>query len=212
MLRVYVIVLSSIVLSACSVFGVRSGTEETRFEVVERIGDRVEIRRYEPRLVAEVTVASAGKDDSSNSAFRILAGYIFGGNKARRDIAMTSPVEIRGESVEIAMTAPVEITDPESDTMTMRFFLPASISLDDAPTPDDDRVRIFAVPEALVAAVKYSGSRSDSAFNRERVVLLEELAASKWSPVTDPVGLYYDPPWTIPFLRRNEVAVGVVGG
>ena len=208
--RLCLTIALSLALSGCSVFGVRSGTEQTKYEVVDRVLDSVEIRRYETRLAAEVTVAANSEDDPANSAFRILARYIFGANRARSDIAMTSPVEIQGEPVEIAMTAPVEMTKPEAEQMTMRFFLPASITLENAPQPDDDRIRIYALPASTVATITFTGLRTDTAFQRERAELLKTLGKSDWRPTDEPVGLYYDPPWTIPFLRRNEVAVTVV--
>jgi len=95
---------SALLLGACSVIGVRSGTEEPRFEVLERRGE-VEIRRYAPRLAAATTVAAPSEDAARSEGFRRLAGYIFGGNHGRTKIAMTAPVAQASER--IAMTVPV---------------------------------------------------------------------------------------------------------
>ena len=62
--------------------------EEPSFEIIAEFGD-FEVRRYETYLVAEVDVASG------NSAFRTLAGYIFGDNSESTKMAMTAPVESR---------------------------------------------------------------------------------------------------------------------
>ena len=100
--------LSGVLLAACSVIGVRAGTEEPKYDVVARQGtgaSEVEIRRYAPRLAAETTVAAASETAARSEGFRRLAGYIFGGNRGQAKIAMTAPVAQSPEK--IAMTAPV---------------------------------------------------------------------------------------------------------
>jgi hypothetical protein len=212
--------------SALAVFGIRSVYEQPRYEVVERIGP-VEVRRYAPRLAAETTVAPASEDEGRNEAFRILAGYIFGGNHEKADIAMTSPVAA-GAGRDIAMTAPVEtraggraqemeMTAPDAaagtaDGVTMRFFLPGKITRDNAPVPNDPRVRIVAVPEETIAALTFSGRGTKAALDAKTRELRGALAGSSWRAAEEPYALFYDPPFTIPFLRRNEVAVRVTRG
>ena len=126
--------LGSLLLSACSVFGIRSGTEEPPHSLVERVGD-VEIRHYDARIAAETTV-SGDAYAARGEGFRRLAGYIFGGNQGRARIAMTAPVAqsgaIAGER--IAMTAPVAQA-AAGDGAVIRFFLPAGFT--DAPTPSE---------------------------------------------------------------------------
>lgn len=117
-------IVTSILQGAAGVVGVRSGTEEPRFEVLERIGETVEVRRYGPRLAADVTVA-ADEMAARSAGFRRLARFIFGANRARDTIAMTAPVTVApgadgpdggratsgssGSSARIAMTAPVTV-------------------------------------------------------------------------------------------------------
>ena len=144
-----------------------------------------------------------------NAAFRILADYIFGANQASTRIEMTAPVEVEPDSVEIAMTAPVETSTSDGKRLSMRFFLPAKFSLETAPRPGDDRVRLVEVPGDTVAALRYSGLRDDERDRLKRAALLEVLAQSDWRSTADPVAYYYDPPWTLPFLRRNESVVSV---
>lgn len=81
-------------------------TEEPAFSVVVQEG-AFEVRDYPALVAAEVSVAG-GRDEASNAGFRLLAGYIFGGNTRRQSIAMTAPVvQERATSGTIAMTAPV---------------------------------------------------------------------------------------------------------
>jgi len=195
---------SFILLSACSVVGIRSGTEQPRYSVVARLGDDLEIRRYDPRLAAETTLDTAG-EDGRNQAFRRLAGYIFGGNHARSEIAMTTPVETRaGQS--IAMTAPVET---DGATGVMRFFLPAGLALDTLPLPDDPAVRLTEVPAQTLAVLSFSGARDADTLSERQRDLLARLEPTAWRASGAPSAFLYDPPWTLPFLRRNEVVVAV---
>lgn len=197
--------LSSVFLSACSAVGIRSGYEQPPYQIVGR-RDGLEVRRYGARLVAEVTVDGAAEPDARSQAFRLLAGYIFGGNRARTDVAMTASVAIERRPQQIAMTTPVE-TAATGDRLTMRFFLPRRLTLDTAPVPDDPRVQLRVVPGETLAVLRFSGSADEGGVRRAE--LLRALDGSPWRATGDPVALFYDPPWTIPYLRRNEVAVQV---
>ena len=169
----------------------------------------MEVRRYGPRLVAEVTVDGSDERAARSEAFRLLAGYIFGGNRGKVDVAMTSPVAVARGKQQIAMTSPVE-TAAAGDRLTMRFFLPSRLTLDTAPQPDDPRVRLRVVPGETLAVLRFSGFADDT--GARRAELLRALDGSPWRPTGDVTAMFYDPPWTIPFLRRNEVAVPVAPG
>jgi effector-binding domain-containing protein len=191
------------ILSSCSVFGIRSGSEQLSYTVIEKIGT-AEVRQYPSRLVAEVNDI---KDD--NEAFMLLFRYISGQNSSNQNVAMTTPVQVDKESMKIAMTTPVEKSNTTNNTVSMRFFLPRSFNVSSAPKPNDPRIKIISLPEEKFAAVTYSGSSSKERFQSERDGLLKILAGSKWKPVTPASFLGYDPPFAIPFLKRNEVIVKV---
>jgi hypothetical protein len=150
----------------------------------------------------------AKANNAMNEAFFILAGYIFGGNRQKRDIAMTAPV-VSGRGKAIAMTAPVALAGDDSSALTMRFFLPATIRSDNAPEPNDPRVRLVEVPEETVAALRFTGTWGAAAIEARGRKLVLRLRDSRWSPIGKPFTQLYDPPFTIPWLRRNEVAVRV---
>jgi len=195
--------LGALLVSACSVVGIRSGTEEPRYEVTGRIGP-AELRTYAPRLAAETLVPGTA-EAARGEGFRRLAGYIFGGNAGGARIAMTAPVaQAPGER--IAMTAPVSQT-PAAEGWSIRFFLPADLS--DPPAPRDARVRIVTVPAETVAVLRFSGVATEAAVAAQRERLLALLVPSGWAPSGPSVTWFYDPPWTLPPLRRNEVAVPV---
>ena len=200
--------LGTLFVSACSVVGIRSGTEEPHYDVVERVGE-AELRAYAPRLAAETVVAGSA-EAARGEGFRRLAGYIFGGNAGGSRIAMTAPVAQAdaGAGQRIEMTAPVAQAPAGAAGWSIRFFLPADIA--DPPAPRDARVRIVTVPGETVAVLRFSGIASEGAIADQRGRLLGLLAPSAWAPAGAPVTWFYDPPWTLPPLRRNEVAVPVV--
>lgn len=212
MLRLAVTVAAASLLAGCSFFGVRSGTEQPRYEVVEDLGEAVEVRRYGPRLAAEVEVEATDAEEGRNAAFRILAAYIFGENRAAQEIAMTAPVEVAGEGREIAMTAPVETATDGSGRLKMRFFLPSDLTEASAPRPTDPRVRILTVPAQTLAVRRFTGGRGAAAVEAEEARLRAALEGVGWRPVGEAVAFFYDPPWTLPFLRRNEVVLPVKDG
>ena len=201
--------LGSILISACSVVGVRSGTEEPPFTVLER-SDGIEVRQYGVRVAAETTVEAA-EVAARGEGFSRLAGYIFGRNAGSARIDMTAPVaqggagsDARGEM--LAMTAPVA-QGPDGAGSTIRFFLPAGLTAATAPRPLDARVRIAEVPAQTVAVLRFSGSTGPEAVAERKAALLAGLSATRWAAAGAPFAWFYDPPWTLPPLRRNEAAV-----
>jgi hypothetical protein len=196
-------------LSGCSLFGVRSGYEQPAYAVVEQQGDAIEVRRYPPRVVAEATVEAADGKAGRNEAFRLLFDYISGANRADARIDMTTPVETAPTSAKIAMTVPVETARSDDEGMRMRFFLPAAYSAESAPQPTDPRVRVVDVPEQTIAVLRFSGARSEETIADRTAELLRALETMRWRVASAPTAYFYDPPWTLPFLRRNEVVVAV---
>jgi hypothetical protein len=124
---------------------------------------------------------------------------------------MTAPVETAAKPEKIAMTVPVETKAQATGTYVMRFFLPAGYTLETAPEPTNPDVRIFEVPERTVAVLRFSGSRGSDNVAVHLSELDTVLEGSGWRAAGEPFSMFYDPPWTIPFLRRNEVAVPVIG-
>ena len=186
--------------------GIRSGTEEPHYTVVETLG-ALQIREYGPRIAAE-TMVTGNELSSRSDGFRRLAGYIFGGNSSRASIAMTAPVA-QSTSQTIAMTAPVVQDQTAPGEWRIRFFMPANYTLDTLPRPNDPAVHIVSVPPQTYGVYRYTGSIDAAATETARRELLRLLQGSGWSPTGEPVSWFYDPPWTLPFLRRNEAAVTV---
>ena len=196
-------IASGLLLSACSVFGVRS-VEEPPHQVVRQLGP-VEIRSYGPRLAAQVVVGGS-EIDARSAGFRQLAAYIFGANRSRSTIAMTAPV---AQSASIAMTAPVDQAPAADGKWVVRFYMPASYTRDTLPVPNDPAVQIVEAPAQTVAVLRYSGVPTMSAGRDAAARLLAALEGSPYHATGPVMGWFYDPPWTLPPLRRNEAAVAV---
>ncbi|MGZ8178863.1 SOUL family heme-binding protein [Williamsia sp. SKLECPSW1] len=194
--------------AALGIVGVRVLTEEPN-HTTRRLTDSVEIRRYGPRIAAETTVQGADEEQARSDGFRRLAGYIFGGNQAGEKVAMTAPVsQGASKGQKIAMTAPVS-TSSDDDGWVIRFFMPSKWTMQTLPTPKDDRVHLVEVPDESVAAIRFTGSRSPEAVATKTKELLDALSANGVEMTGEPVSWFYDPPWTLPFRRRNEVVVPI---
>src|ERR1700722_14188240 len=148
--------ISSIGFAIAATFGINRGIEQPHYDVIERIGDAVEIRQYPKRIAAETTVEAGKSDNPRGEAFRTIAGYIFGANKGRRKIDMTAPVEISSAGKKIAMTAPVEVKSDNG--LVMRFFMPAKYSQEQLPEPSNPQVKLIEMPPTAVAVLQFSGS------------------------------------------------------
>jgi hypothetical protein len=180
--------------------------EQPRFTVIRTDG-RFELRRYDPFIAAETVVEESEREAGSNVGFRRLAGFIFGGNNAKRSIAMTAPVTTT-RSEKIAMTAPVE-TQQGGPGMVMRFMMPSQYTIDTLPTPDDPRVLIRQVPGRTVAVIRFSGGWGEERFEERTEELLTWLREQHITVVGPSVVARYNPPWTPWFMRRNEVFVEI---
>ena len=193
--------------SLTAVAGIRSVYEQPHYVVVQDLGQSTEIRRYDPRVAIEATIEGKSRDRAASEAFGLLFRYITGANAGSAKIAMTAPVQT--ESQRIAMTAPVQTGTDSSGALNMRFFLPNSVAKAGAPAPTDPRLHLVDVPAETVAVLRYSGVDNAGARAEKKAELLAVLAKSPWKPVGEVFTLNYDPPFTIPFLRRNEAAVDV---
>lgn len=187
-------------LGACTVVGMRT-TEEPPFTVIAREGE-VEIRRYGPRLLAEFE-AQGGEQAARNQGFRPLAAYIFGENRAAERIGMTAPVaQAAGER--IGMTAPVA-QQGEGGRWRIGFFMPARYTRETLPQPRDARVTLRELPEETVAVLRFAGLPDEAAVRGAEARLQAALAGTPWREAGPGGAWFYDPPWTIPALRRSEV-------
>jgi len=189
---------------SCLIFLVGSAMaiEEPKYTVQSQ-GEHYEIRRYPKTLVAE-TLVDAEFEQAGNKAFRILADYIFGNNKPNKKIAMTAPVAQTASSEKIAMTAPASQVRGQNGFL-IQFTMPANYTLENLPEPNDHRVQIREIPSRTMAVYEYSGSWSESRYNEKLADFRRELETAGLKPIAEPVFARFNSPFTLWFLRRNEI-------
>jgi hypothetical protein len=204
--------IAGLVLAAgqfgCSAVGIRT-TPEPAF-VATPAPDGFEIREYEPMIIAETEV-SGDMDDAMNPAFRRLAGYIFGKNITRESIEMTAPVVMEQRSQKIEMTAPV-VMEEQGDTTWMAFVMPEEWTMETLPIPVDKRVRLREVPARRMAVLQFTGFLNERRINAHAEKLMGWLDENGYETIGTWQAAGYDPPWTLPFLRRNEIMVELAPG
>ncbi|MGY3450811.1 SOUL family heme-binding protein [Bradyrhizobium sp. USDA 4353] len=174
-----------------------SRVEHPKYDIVSRDGD-YEIRAYAPMIIARAEVQGARKP-AIEEGFRIIGGYIFGANQGKAKIAMTAPVQQQ------ATTPPAAGDETTSDRWSVSFVMPSNWSLDTLPPPADNRIKLTPVPAQRMIALTFSGSYSDGIL-ADKTRELREYAQRKGLTVSGaPLLAFYNPPWTLPMLRRNEV-------
>jgi DNA gyrase inhibitor GyrI len=201
-----IMLLIATVLLAAVLWGpIVSNVEQARYEVVES-HQAIEIRDYAPMIVAQVRVAGE-REEAIGDGFRLVADYIFGNNVPASEIAMTAPV-IQQPGETIAMTAPVTQQGGDGD-WAVRFVMPAEYTIDTLPQPNNADVRLEEIAGKRFAVIRFSGrARADSLEEHTRK-LEAFLRARNLQPRSQPAYAFYNPPWTLPFLRRNEVMIEI---
>ncbi len=181
-------------------------TEEAPYTII-KTDDIFELREYAPQVLAEIIV-DGDLEGAGNKAFRPLFRYISGDNKSRGKIAMTSPVSQEHTGEKISMTAPVSQQSVQGK-WAVSFMMPASYTMETLPTPDDPNIKLRQVPARRVAAVRYSGFWSEKKFLRYKQELENWITANNLKVIGEPVWARYNPPFTIWFLRRNEILIPI---
>jgi len=199
-----VLLASLLLTSSCSFFGVQT-EEGPSYKVLVKEGG-FEIREYAPYIVAE-TMVKGNFNDSSSDAFRVLAGYIFGKNKGNKKVSMASPVQMKQSSTKIAMTSPVEMSQT-ANSYTMRFSMPSKYSLEDLPKPLDARIKFKEMGPRILGSHQFSWTSSQKKNDKMAQELRQWLKKQEnYKALENYSYAGYNPPWTIPFLRRNEIHI-----
>jgi DNA gyrase inhibitor GyrI len=198
--------VTALAVAVFSLGGGCASVAEPVHRVISR-NDAYEIREYDGYLVAETTVSGPWKE-ALNDGFRRLFSYISGNNEGRTKVAMTAPV-LSGEPEKIAMTAPVLQEAGAGDVQVVSFIAPATYTMETIPIPKDLRIRIRQVPPFTAAALRYGGWTDPEKIGRKTEELRTLLARDGRTPVPPFLSAQYNPPWTIPPFRRNEIIVRI---
>ena len=180
----------------------------------------MEIRQYAPILIAEVYV-DGDMDEASNKGFRLIANYIFGNNQAvnkpdSEKIAMTTPVTIEPQTAKIAMTTPVTVEPiprdmamQASNAWRVQFVMPSQYNLATIPKPNNSAVRLREIPEKYFVVLQYSGLNTVSKVQQRTDQALDWIKSKGLTIKGAPQLSRYNPPWTLPMFRRNEILIEI---
>ena len=218
--------LSGVLLtSTLLISGAAMATEEPKYTVLSKT-ENFELRRYESQLVAQTWV-SGDQDAASRAGFKILADYIFGNNTAlsgeSSKISMTAPVAMQfeakqsatkqngsNESQKIAMTAPVSIKQEQHQNdgkWRVQFTMPSQYTMQTLPKPNNPDIAIIEVPPQTYGVIKFSGLAGAEKVAAKTAELQSWMQTQKLTVTGTPELARYNPPWTLPFMRRNEIMI-----
>ena len=200
------IILSTITLTF---MGAVMAIEEPKFSVLEK-NPPFELRSYAPMILAEAQT-EGDLDEASSQGFRLIAGYIFGQNQVSEKIAMTVPVAVEEQapkSAKIAMTAPVNI-ESNAGKWTVSFVMPSEYTMETLPKPLNPRVQLRQIPAVKRAVIMFTGFNSENKVAEKTLELEEWMRSKNLQAVGVPRFARYNPPWSIPFMRRNEIMIDV---
>jgi SOUL heme-binding protein len=194
-------VVCLIMIAAGAAGPITSQVEQPEYQIVTA-EDPLEIRSYGAMIAAEAEVQGERKT-AINEGFRLIAAYIFGANKTNVKIAMTAPVQQQSQQT-IAMTAPVT-QQADGNAWTVRFIMPRSWTMGTLPAPNDARVSLKPIPAKRMVAIRFSGLANGALIQMKTAELRKYASEHKLKTVGEPLLAFYNPPWTLPFFRRNEI-------
>lgn len=220
-----VLLTSTLLISTLLISGAAMATEEPNYTVLSKT-ENFELRRYENQLVAQTWV-SGDQDAASRAGFKILADYIFGNNTApsgeSSKISMTAPVAMQfeakqsatkkndsNEAQKIAMTAPVSIKQEQQQNdgqWRVQFTMPSQYTMQTLPKPNNPDIAIIEVPPQTYGVIKFSGLAGSEKVAAQTIELQSWMQTQKLTLTGTPELARYNPPWTLPFMRRNEIMI-----
>ncbi len=199
------ILLIGIIIFTRIAFKMMGGAEQPDYNLIKSKGN-IEIRDYLPMILAEVEVFGERRP-AIREGFKILADYIFGNNTSQIKMKMTAPVT-NEFSEKMAMTAPV-IQEEHLGKWKIRFIMPKKYNLETLPKPNSKDVILIPFPAKRFAVIRFSGLADEENIKQHTKELEAYILAENLKPIGKTVLAFYNPPWTLPFLRRNEVMLEI---
>jgi DNA gyrase inhibitor GyrI len=190
-LKILIVVLGGIIILAALAGKIMGNVEQPDYKLVTS-KENIEIRDYPPMILAEVEV-SGEKKQAISEGFKILADYIFGNNTSNKKMEMTAPV----------------LQEQHMDKWKVRFVMPKKYSFETLPKPNSKDVILIPLPARRFAVIRFSGLADNENIKLHTDKLKAYIVAEKLKPIGGTVLAFYNPPWTLPFLRRNEVMIEV---
>ena len=191
--RSWIVVAVLLLIFGFSLVGpVMSKVEEPGYVIVASDAN-IEIRYYNSMILAEVMV-DGDRKEAIREGFRVIADYIFGNNSSSQKIAMTAPVQ----------------QQKAKDGWRVSFVMPSEYSLTSLPKPSGDNLWVREIPSAKYVVIRFSGTSTQANLKKHEAVLLDYVSAHRLKVLGSIKYAFYNPPWTLPFLRRNELMLQLV--
>jgi effector-binding domain-containing protein len=184
-------IIGIVLIGVVAVAPIMSDVETPNYEAVTAESN-IEVRRYDPMIIAEVQM-NGKREDAIGKGFRLLADYIFGNNMVKQDIAMTAPVQ----------------QQQEGDAWQVSFVMPSEYSMDTLPKPLNGRVTLKKILAKKFVVITFSGTNSDRNVKEHEEKLVEYIQSNNLSITGFPKYAFYNPPWALPPMRRNEVMIEI---
>lgn len=200
-LKIFIALITIFFTSLIIAGPILSKVENPQYKVLSK-ENNIEIREYSPIIIAEVNVTGDRKE-AVNKGFRILADYIFGNNTVKAKISMTAPVQQKSNE-KISMTAPVT-QKGENNEWQVSFIMPKKYTLETLPKPNNEAVKIKEIGSKKYIAVIFSGFASAKNIQKNQQILDSYILKNKIKNNSKIIYAFYNPPWTLPFMRRNEI-------
>jgi len=204
-MKILIPILAFIAILVIIAGTIMSHVEQPKYNVITS-NNNIEVRDYAPMLLAEVEVTGEQKK-AINEGFKILADYIFGNNLSQKKMEMTAPVTTELNE-KLSMTAPV-MQEGEDKKWKVRFVMPEGYTLETLPKPNSPSVNLISIPAKRFAVISFSGFASEDNIQLQKKELKAYISEQNIKTIGTPILAFYNPPWTLPFLRRNEVLIEV---
>lgn len=205
-MRIAVVFISIFLLGGCSMFGYNAGTKEPPYNTLMQDGD-YELREY-PSIVMVTAFTKGSFSESQRQSFGKLFDYISGKNISKKSIPMTAPVLMEPIAEKISMTAPVLMED-KGEGWAMSFVLPETYTLQTAPQPADKNLRLEERKNVKYAVIRFSGLFKEGRMSKKSKDLQSWMLKNNLKSLGPALRAGYNPPWTLPPLRRNEILIPI---
>ncbi len=190
-MKLFFLILLVVIIMAAFSGTWMSRVEQPEYNVIHSKDD-IEIRDYKPMILAQVEVAGERRSAISEG-FKVLAAYIFGKNISNEKMAMTAPV----------------MQTKDRGVWKIRFVMSQKLEKESPPKPNSEEIKLIQEPLRRFAVIQFSGIADDATIKKHTEKLQTFLSGEKLSVIGEPILAFYNPPWTLPILRRNEVLIEI---
>ena len=184
---IFLLILIALLLTGFSIGPIMSRVEIPKFRLLST-HDNIEIREYNAMLIAEVEIVGE-REEAIGQGFKILADFIFGNNIDNNKIKMTAPV----------------IQQPFDKGWRVSFVMPSTFSIDTLPQPINNKIAIKQIPENKMAVITFNGKNEEKNISNHEAILMDFITKNNLKCDKIPIYAFYNPPWTLPILRKNEI-------